>query len=234
MATEPSAGVREPSARRTRSDRVLHDDLGMAPIPDAELDRQLATLLDKEYPALAGISRDELAEQVEALRPHLPEDGHPERIPFLLVVRHETVPSVAAVERLVVRGEPGFTDMDDDELDSFIPVDGVHVPESPVYLVTDVDTGAATLNVRPDDALPVIREQGRTPLTVDEGVALVTQLPDVLKLRNCFQTLGSRCGDRRVPSFWVSYGKPRLGWCWAGNPHTWLGAASAADRQGSG
>ena len=35
---------------------------------------------------------------------------------------------------------------------------------------------------------------------------------------------------RRVPTFWVSKGAPRLGWCWAGNPHSWLGAASAAGR----
>ncbi|MGH3368551.1 MAG: DUF5701 family protein [Nocardioidaceae bacterium] len=38
-------------------------------------------------------------------------------------------------------------------------------------------------------------------------------------------------GNRRLPSFWVSRGAPRLGWCWAGTPHTWLGASSASARR---
>jgi hypothetical protein len=39
-------------------------------------------------------------------------------------------------------------------------------------------------------------------------------------------------GDRRVPALWISGGAPKLGWCWAGNPHTWLGSASCATRLG--
>lgn len=116
------------------------------------------------------------------------------------------------------------------ELAAYRPIAGVDVPDTPVYLLVDVRTGAETLNVRPDDALPVVLGAGRTPLTIDEGVALVTQFPAVFDARNAFQALGSRATDRRVPSFWVSKGALRLGWCWAGNPHTWLGAASAADR----
>ena len=42
--------------------------------------------------------------------------------------------------------------------------------------------------------------------------------------------LASRCGDKRVPAIWISAGAPKLGWCWDGNPHTWLGAASAGAR----
>lgn len=120
------------------------------------------------------------------------------------------------------------------ELPDYRPIEGVDVPEQPVYVLLDVDTGASTLDVSPNDALPMIRAAGRTPLTIDEGVALVTHHPDVFTTRNAFQTLGSRAHNKRVPSFWVSKGAPRLGWCWAGNPHTWLGAASAAARQGSG
>ena len=26
---------------------------------------------------------------------------------------------------------------------------------------------------------------------------------------------------------WISERAPKLGWCWDGNPHTWLGTASA-------
>ncbi|MEI2690845.1 MAG: DUF5701 family protein [Anaerolineae bacterium] len=45
--------------------------------------------------------------------------------------------------------------------------------------------------------------------------------------------LASRCGDKRVPAFWLSQNRPKLGWCWAGNPHTWLGSASCAERVGT-
>ena len=36
--------------------------------------------------------------------------------------------------------------------------------------------------------------------------------------------------DQRVPAFWISEGRPKLGWCWDRNPHTWLGTASCATR----
>jgi hypothetical protein len=198
---------------------------------DRELDRQLDTLLAKGYPALAGLDGQTFVGQVEALRPLLGRVGFGDRaaLPFLVVVRHTCVPTVAAVERFDVNGKTGWTDMAD-EIDGYLPVEGVQVPEALVYLLTDVSTGPETLNVRPVDALHMIRAAGRTPLTVDEGVALVTQLPTSLTDLNAFQAVGSRTGNKRIPSFWMSKGAPRLGWCWEGNPHTWLGSASAAAR----
>ncbi len=198
---------------------------------DQELDRQLATLISHGYPALAGLDPDEFTALVEPLRPLLADVVAREdaALPFLLVVRHELVPTVAAVERFEVRSKAGWTDMAD-EIDRYGPIDGVVVPDATIYLLTDVSTGAETLGVRPQDALPMIRAAGRTPLTVDEGVALVTQLPSSLTDLNAFQAVGSRAGNKRIPSFWMSKGAPRLGWCWDGNPHTWLGSASAASR----
>jgi len=48
--------------------------------------------------------------------------------------------------------------------------------------------------------------------------------------------------DARTPAIWISNGTgrdgrdnrnaPKVGWCWAGNRHTWLGFASAAARAG--
>jgi Family of unknown function (DUF5701) len=206
-----------------------------------DLDRQLRNLHDLGYPALAGVTAARFEELVEPLRDRVGrtgpdaggsgghEDGERRRIPCLLVVRDTLVPTAQAVGRWCVRGRSGWTDMAA-ELPTYHPVDGVDVPGFPVYLVLDVDTGADTLGVTPDDALPTIQSRGRTPLTIDEGVALVTHFPEVFSTHNAFQALGSRAGNRRVPSFWVSKGAPRLGWCWAGNPHSWLGAASAAGR----
>jgi len=210
---------------------------------DDEFDRQLETLISKGYPALAGATAQEFTDHIEPLRKLLPDlpprtpmpnetvsDGA--GIPFVIVVRSTLVPTPAAVERFLVSNKAGWTDMAE-EIDSYMPIAGVDVPGSHAYLLTDIDTGSGTLNVRPNDALPIIVNAGRTPLTIDEGVALVTQFPEIFKVRNAFQSLASRSDNKRIPSFWISKGAPRLGWCWAGNPHSWLGAASAAARLGS-
>jgi hypothetical protein len=136
------------------------------------------------------------------------------------------------VERTALRGRRGFTTMAADDLARFRPTPDLDLPESPVYLLVDPDTGADTLDVRPEDALPGIHASGRTPLTLEEGLAVVTQHPEWLAERNCFEMLGSRAGDRRVTGLWLSRKAPRLGWCWVGNPHTWLGMATAAGRLG--
>jgi len=47
---------------------------------------------------------------------------------------------------------------------------------------------------------------------------------------HCFMLMGSRRGDLRVPALWISEKAPKLGWCYDGNPHTWLGIASAESR----
>ena len=114
----------------------------------------------------------------------------------------------------------------------FAPTADLDLPHSAAYLIVDIDTGRQTLNVRPGDALPMIRPAGRTPLTLEEGLAVATQHPEWLRERNCFEMLGSRAGDERVTGVWVSKGSPRLGWCWVGNPHPWLGMATTARRVG--
>ena len=150
-----------------------------------------------------------------------------DRIPFVLVAPGSS--PAEAIAHVELGGKPGFTSMEPDDLARFRPLYGLEPPDG-AYLLADVDTGAATLNVTPDDALADIEREGRSPLTLDEGLALVTHFPEVLRTHNCFSLLGSRCGDRRVTAIWVSERRPRLGWCWAGNPHTWLGSASCGAR----
>jgi hypothetical protein len=96
----------------------------------------------------------------------------------------------------------------------------------------DVDTGKDTVNVTPVDALQQIETRDRSPLTIEEGIAVITHFPEAVAKNAGFSLLGSRCGDRRVPALWISQGRPKLGWCWAGNPHTWLGSASCGRRIG--
>ena len=120
--------------------------------------------------------------------------------------------------------------MDPTAPEDYAPIAGLEIPETAVYRLVDFDAGAEFFDVPPDDALPQILARGRSPLTIEEGIAVLVADPNVLRERNSFSLLGSRRGDRRVPALWTSKGKPRLGWCWAGAPHSWLGSASCAGR----
>ena len=123
----------------------------------------------------------------------------------------------------------GFVGMHPVSPHEFLPIGEIELPDAPTYRLLGVDTGAEFLDVTPEDALPRIFERGRSPLTIDEGIAVVLHSPGVLQ-ETAFSLLGSRRGDRRVPALWLSGGRPRLGWCWAGAPHPWLGSASCAGR----
>ena len=183
----------------------------------AELDRQVGVLLARGYAELP-------AEDVALLR-HSLDDTHGA---FVLVA--PPIPPAAAMALVEREGATGFSVMDADDLARFVPIPSVRLPAGGAYLLTDVDPGAGSRNVRPNDALVAIESAGRSPLTIDEGIALVTQRPEAVARNAGFSLCGSRCGDKRVAALWISQGRPKLGWCWAGNPHTWLGSASCARR----
>ncbi|MCX6475186.1 DUF5701 family protein, partial [Rhodococcus sp. (in: high G+C Gram-positive bacteria)] len=115
-----------------------------------------------------------------------------------------------------------------------------------LHLLSGVDRGDHLANWSPDEALPAIVDAHRTPLTLTEGIHWLLQRPDILERGKCFMTIGSRLRkpdgsfDTRTPAVWISNGTgrdgkdnrnaPKVGWCWWGNRHTWLGFASASDR----
>lgn len=192
----------------------------------AELHRQTDVLIDRGYPAHAGLTERAFRELVAPPAAGLPDE------PYVLVVSGAVVPAARVIELTALKGRHGFTTMAAEDIDRFRPTPDLVMPSTMVYLITDVDAGRGTLGVRPDDALPQILAANRTPLTLEEGLAVVIQHPEWLREHNCFEMLGSRAGDKRVTGIWLSKGAPRLGWCWAGNPHTWLGMATAAQRLG--
>jgi hypothetical protein len=199
---------------------------------DLEFDRQVDALASTGLPAQLELADECFRAMLEPLRdllPELPADPAPagERIPFVVVVPAMPVTDVLAEVHGV--GGNGFTTMEPDDLARFAPLPDMEVPAAP-YLMVDVDTGAETLNRRPAEVLPELAATGRSPLTVTEGLAVLVSDPGVLRSRNCFSLLGSRAGDKRVPALWVSARRPRLGWCYQGAPHTWLGSASCATR----
>ncbi len=205
------------------------------------VDRQVDTLLALGYPALAGLTDAELTARLAPLRdaadalPDVPAEDQPGRASVVLVVTRELVDPEATVPllRLAPNGTtPGIVDRNHGEagLEPYRPVEHVTLPDPGAYLLLDVDRGEEFRGVRPEEALPVVLGRGRSPLTIEEGIAVVTHAPQLLEKNRCFMLSGSRRGDRRVPAMWISAKAPKLGWCWDGNPHDWLGVASAGER----
>jgi hypothetical protein len=184
-------------------------------------DDQVAALLERD-----------LADDRPAFRTTLESARPAEAVErSILSVSREVVPVAAAAARVEREGRPVVLGhLTHEELETFVPIAAVELPNAPAYLAVDVDLGADSRNVRPEDALRDILEDGRSPLTIDEGIALMLQRPGVIARNWGFTMAGSRRGDQRVPAFWVSEGRPKLGWCWDRNPHTWLGTASCSRR----
>jgi hypothetical protein len=165
-----------------------------------EFRRQTDLLVQEGYPALAGLTDEAFRAIIAPLESRLPPK------PSVLIVTGALVPVPKLIELTVLNGKRGFTTMAVHDILGFTPTPDLGVPDAAVYLITDVDTGGKTLNVRPDEALPQILAGDRTPLTLEEGLAVVTHHPDWLRTRNCFEMLGSSAGDRRVTGIWVSKG----------------------------
>jgi Family of unknown function (DUF5701) len=189
------------------------------------------------YPNLSGLDEAAFRELLKPLAPLAARVPEQDDVPFVVVVSRglvrpeDTVPLL----RLVDGTKPGVVDRNhaDGDLATYHPLPELELGSARAYLLTGVQRGEEFCSVRPEDALPVIRGRGRTPLTIDEGVAVVTHAPHLLEKNKCFMLSGSRRHDRRVPAMWISQGAPKLGWCWDGNPHSWLGVASAAGRLAS-
>lgn len=152
----------------------------------------------------------------------------------------------SALAPLMTRGErTGFVVEDMTDVDSFDSTDAAPLPPTP-YVVGGLDRGDEHANRSPEECLPEILASGRSPLTLGEGIHWVLQDPDVLERNRCFMTIGSRLRrtnrtyDARTPALWISNGTgrdgrerkdaPKVGWCWWGNRHTWLGMASCSGR----
>ena len=218
-------------ARKALDTKTSHDLPG--------IDNQIELLVELGVHRIAGLTDTQLR---TAARSFEAEAG-------LLVVHPKLAPPSTLAPLLRRSGKPGFVVSDMTDVDQFTAIQAVPEPASPVYLLEDLDRGDDMANWSPDEALPAILGAGRTPLTLAEGLHWLLQCPDVLERNHCFMTIGSRLGrangtlDSRTPALWISNGTgrdgpqsrdaPKVGWCWAGNRHTWLGFASAAGRRES-
>jgi len=207
------------------------------PLAGAEVDRQVQHLIERGYAELAGATPEAFRSVFDPLAGAVGSaSGHElvewRRIPLVVVPGRELVPTAGIALRIERRGVGPTSMISAEEFADYVPIESVPMPASPAYALIDVDTGADLVDVTPEDALREIEARGRSPLTLEEGIAVVTQFPESLVKNACFSLPGSRRGDRRVTALWLSKGAPKLGWCFAGAPHTWLGSASCSGRIG--
>ncbi len=200
-----------------------------------EFDRQLQTIIKNKYAELVHISEDQLIDQVTSLKTKLPDslpdiDIDTGKLPFVIVLNTGNTATEKMMDAVNYGGKTGVVNLYPIASEKFITIDKVSLPNTSAYLLMNIDRGRATVNITPEKALQIIEKENRSPLTIDEGLAIMTHFPQFLIKNNCFSLLASRCGDQRVPAIWISEKRPKLGWCWDRNPHTWLGSASCATR----
>ncbi|TXS72394.1 hypothetical protein EAO76_18130 [Streptomyces sp. sk2.1] len=204
------------------------------------LSAQAERLIELGVHEIAGLSADDLRTFAETAEVPAGGDG------ALLAVHPDRAPASALAPMLRRDDKQGFVVTDMSDVDLFTPLDTVALPDAPLYLLTGVDRGDEMADWSPNEALPALTAKARTPLLLTEGIHWVLQQPAVLERNHCFMTIGSRLRrtdsalDARTPAIWISNGTgrdgrerrdaPKVGWCWAGNRHTWLGFASATDR----
>jgi len=202
------------------------------------LSAQAECLIERGVHEIAGLPAAELRTFAEA---SAGRDG------ALLAVHPGQAPASALAPLLRHDGKPGFVVTDMTDVDLFAPLGTVVLPNAPLYLLIGLDRGDRMANWSPNEALPALTAEARTPLLLTEGIHWVLQQPAVLERSHCFMTIGSRLRkangalDARTPAIWISNGTgrdgrergnaPKVGWCWAGNRHTWLGFASATGRR---
>ncbi|MET9762805.1 DUF5701 family protein [Streptomyces sp. NPDC006372] len=216
------------------SSTVLPDTPELPELPD--LSAQAERLIELGVHETAGLSADE----IRGFAAEADGDG------ALLAVHPDRAPASALAPLLRRDGKPGFVVADMQDVDSFTP-EAVELPDAPLYIVTGVDRGDHMSNWSPDEALPALTKEDRTPLLLTEGIHWVLQQPEALERNRCFMTIGSRLRkpngnlDARTPAVWISNGTgrdgrerrnaPKVGWCWWNNRHTWLGFASGTGRR---
>lgn len=196
------------------------------------LSQSVEVLIEKGYPQISGMDERKFLSHIEPLKEQLRELAEREfkegNIPFVIVVRDTLASLDKKIPLTEVDGKKGFTQLDLSEIKI---IDGVVIPDAPMYLTVDIETGKAMLNKTVDVCRQEFKKDARSGLTAEEGVALITQHPEILKDHN-IDLAGSRLGSDGVPFLWLREGKPGLGWSGSGDRDARWGSASCGSRIG--
>jgi hypothetical protein len=204
----------------------------------AELKRQLGNLVAQGFLSKHQAMHESIVASILGKISLLQEQSLPlidlqlGTLPFVIVLKRTVISPEEAIRLIDISGKKGVEKMFPKTPSQFQTLSSIELPPTEAYLIADIDRGKHNLNMVPNSAFIEIERAGRSPLTIEEGISILAQYPEFLTRNNCYSLLASRIeGDKRVPAIWLNAkGEPNLGWCWNGNPHTWLGSASCRTR----
>ena len=228
------AGPSEEEIRRMEAERRFREIETRSEEYARLFDRQVETLIERGYAEAADMTQDRFkqlfatlkreARDLAATGPEIKE-GH---IPFVIVLRERLLSLEKKIPLMEFDGKKGYTVIN---LSEFETAKGVEIPDSLAYLIVDVENGKAMKRRPPAEAVKQFKKEGRSPLTAEEGVAIVTQYPEILK-DHYLDLPGSRRGADKVANLWLDDGKPKLGRDYSDNSSSKWGSASCGSRVG--
>lgn len=146
---------------------------------------QSERIIERNFHAVSGLSeKDFITNYISPLKEILIKTKvkarlEENRIPFIIVVPSTIVPLSYQLDSI----REAIHDKKYDYIikpEWFENAKGVTTPKEP-YLLLDVETGYAMQNISPKRCVEKFKAEGRSPLTLDEGLALVTHSPEVLE-----------------------------------------------------
>jgi len=149
------------------------------------LAKQVNTIIERKYHIPTGLSESDFVNRhIMPLKQLLVENDKDtkideSRIPILVVVPNTIVPLSYQLERI----RESINDIQLEHIikpEWFENAQGVSTPDKP-YLLIDVETGYTMKNTTPKKCVEIFNDQKRFALTVDEGIALISHFPEVLK-----------------------------------------------------
>jgi hypothetical protein len=147
--------------------------------------KQVRTIIEKKFHIPTGSSENDFVNRhIMPLKQLLVKNDKDTKIeeshiPFLIVVPNAIVPLSYQLERI----RESINDIHLQHLikpEWFENAPGLSTPDKP-YLLLDVETGYAMKNTTPKKSVKIFKNEGRLPLTLDEGIALISHFPEVLE-----------------------------------------------------
>jgi len=162
---------------------------------EKEFDSQLEHLVEKGFWKIISpcVREDEFRAQILPLKEKLREiaeeqqeikEGH---IPFVLVLHRTKIRPAERVCMMRLNDKESTSEIKTLEL-NYSLYDNVEIPAESrkglAYLITDIEDGKETQDESAIDARQSLEKDGRSALTIEEGMALAGQHPEILEDHN--------------------------------------------------
>ncbi|MBU1179306.1 hypothetical protein KKB69_03175 [Patescibacteria group bacterium] len=182
-------------------------------------DQQVKTLLDKGYPEAAGTGKDRFLNYINPLKEHF--------CPGSVIVIPENMVSLDKQMAMVeLNGKTGYAYADTTEIYN---AEGMETPRKP-YLIHDTEDGKDTLSNSPNDCAKMFKKQNRHGLNAQEGIAVITHKPEILKDRYLNLPGSHYKSSDLVPVLFLSRSCSTLQWSSADLSIFGQGSASCGSR----